>query len=430
MESPSPRPLTNSIFQFMLRTSKLDPSVHQTRIPPAEQFLFHAKLCNVMEEYNQLIAHHDSSFQLFDFNMLSGMSHEELSSLYRRIMGEKVDGPPATPRSPTKKKPKKVLGTTEPSVQENTPNPGILKMLLDCSDDLMVEGRFCGGKWFDLDRPEVTVFSSYRHRQFIVCFRGSMRQQLKPASLKPEKQKKIESTHLHSDLSDVHVNKYMADAYQTGDMEEKVFDLLNQLSERDPFCDVVMCGHSFGGALACLSAVRFATRYPIMTVSCHAFGSPKVGEKSFQDWADTLPNLKIMRLEHGSDPFVKTPDDTKWTNVGHSIVFVEEQSTAEGAPLSSETVCSPKSGETAKSAITVHAYKFDDRKPFKPISWSGANGLNAQKMKKMKKDHELCSYINCLELFTKSSDLQWVSHYVGQEGKGISGLDNEERCIV
>jgi len=431
---------------FVIRTSESEPYAHQVEIPSAEQFLFHAKICMIMEEYDDLIINHNKSAENFDFSILTGLSNAELQAMFERqsnvtlpmaspTMGDvpKVEGGVFSEHK--KKKSLDRIPVVNTLATHHEPTPAFLAFLLGCADDIIVEGTFCGSGNNTSDLGlEVTVFSSHRHRQYVVCYRGVPALQKKPFSLKPDTQKKIESKLFHSDYPEVFVNQTFRDSYFTGNLEDKVFALLNELSEKDPFCDVVMCGHSFGGALSCLGSVRYATLYPSTTVSCHAFGSPRVGGTSFRLLANSVPNLKIMRIEYGFDPYTNAPIESisskAWTHAGHSIVISEDTPLSPPAQEVS-TINSPAATvPNAPLAFKVHAYRFDNRrKLLKSQSWKGVNGLTSIKCKSMKKDHELVSYLNALEFFALFEEL-WVSRYIGEQGEGISGLNNEERCVV
>eukprot|EP00978_Attheya_sp_CCMP212_P012430 scaffold31041_cov56-Attheya_sp.AAC.5 len=70
--------------------------------------------------------------------------------------------------------------------KKQKPHPSIIKSLLECADDLVVEGYFCetvadeSGDSEEEDQVQATVFSSQRQRQFVVCYRSSMRRHMKP----------------------------------------------------------------------------------------------------------------------------------------------------------------------------------------------------------------------------------------------------------
>jgi pimeloyl-ACP methyl ester carboxylesterase len=74
-------------------------------------------------------------------------------------------------------------------------------------------------------------------------------------------------------------------------LERKIFDLLSKLATENPFCDVVFTGHSFGGVLATLGSMRYADKFPMMTVSCHVYGTPKIGGSQLRNFIHSLPNL-------------------------------------------------------------------------------------------------------------------------------------------
>jgi hypothetical protein len=103
-----------------------------------------------------------------------------------------------------------------------------------------------------------------------------------------------------------------------------VFEALNILKDDNPFFDVVMTGHSFGGALATLSATRYASLCSEIRVSAVTFGCPRVGSLPFRSFAHSLPNLSVFRMEDPVDSCVTLPEvghSTKWTHLGHSIVL-------------------------------------------------------------------------------------------------------------
>jgi len=72
------------------------------------------------------------------------------------------------------------------------PHPSIIKSLLDCADDVLVEcyasetvGDECGiEEKSNTSSVQVSIFSSQLHRQFIVCFRGSLMEHANPVKPK------------------------------------------------------------------------------------------------------------------------------------------------------------------------------------------------------------------------------------------------------
>ena len=56
-----------------------------------------------------------------------------------------------------------------------------------------------------------------------------------------------------------------------------------------------------------------------MRVSCHVFGSPRVGGEEWRQAVHSVPNLRIYRAENGSDPYVMLPNGNEWVHCGHAI---------------------------------------------------------------------------------------------------------------
>lgn len=74
------------------------------------------------------------------------------------------------------------------SIKSTKPHPSIIRSLLECADDILVEGYFTetiGPDDFVEESNhtsciQASVFSSQRQRQFVVCFRGSRLQHAQP----------------------------------------------------------------------------------------------------------------------------------------------------------------------------------------------------------------------------------------------------------
>ena len=76
----------------------------------------------------------------------------------------------------------------------------------------------------------------------------------------------------------------------------------------------------------------------------------------------------------------------------------------------------------------VLAYRFDEKRPERTF-WTGVVKSLPKKSAMAKRDHEIKSYIHALDRYTQSN-LPWVTQFVGEEGKGVSGADDEVRCVV
>ena len=151
---------------------------------------------------------------MFDFKVLVGMSCMELEAI---ILGKSVEKPPdllsalidllsisdSADAAAGGMLPIHILaggGNTDSSISDaysshcsqkavvqNTPHPLIVKSLLECREDLIVEGFFCGKQQYTTSSAgrndptghgvEDAVFSSQRHQHFIVCYKGCLEDQ-------------------------------------------------------------------------------------------------------------------------------------------------------------------------------------------------------------------------------------------------------------
>jgi pimeloyl-ACP methyl ester carboxylesterase len=247
------------------------------------------------------------------------------------------------------------------------------------------------------------------------------------------------SAHLSSEQP-VAVFPAYRDSYFKPGIEESVFSLLDELADRTPFCDVVMTGHSYGSALATLAGVRYASSRSQIRVCCNVFGSPKVGGVEFRHWANSLPNLKVMRVEYGSDPWVVAPEGNAWSHIGHSIIIDCGVTTVCEKDFKMESL-HPKLGDHAKKEVEekkvpviARAYRFDQHRP---LSSAGKQFLStvAKSMtgghriasKSEKNDHELSVYVYAVERIA-SLKIPWISDYVGEDaGEGVVGKDGQDR---
>ena len=421
---PPPSAVASQTLPSM-RSSEQDPAAHQVEIPPVDDFVLHARLCSVLDEYREVD-------QNFEFASLVGLRRQEM----RLFVDESADAGNNT------------------TVLQQSQIP-IVSSILECGDDLVVEGFVhevgsCshGDAQDDTgtardkspdDRVEVTIFYSARHRQFIVSWRGSSVDQAKPVRnrhLKHAKDMLAHDPHSANLSADQAVPVFPAyrDAYFKPGIEESVFTLLDKLADRTPFCDVVMTGHSFGAALATLAGARYASSRHQIRVCCNLFGSPKVGGVEFRHWANSLPNLKVMRVEYGSDPWVAAPEGTAWSHVGHSIVIDSAVTSVSDKGFKMGSL-HPKIGD--KVPIIARAYRFDQHrshnsasKQFLSSVAKSMTGGHHSATKSEKNDHELSGYVYAVERIA-TLKIPWVSDFVGEDtGEGVVGIGHDRRMFV
>ena len=281
---------TKNASVLEIRSSEQEPSVHQTNIPTLNNFLLPARLCYMLDAYRQVD-------QNFDFFCLVGMNRCEIESTVRQDLALGGDSTFS---------PKRNLSHQQ-ITQAHTP---ILENFLKCSDDLVLEGFFHelanvdepkrNGRYDSAsekstqDRIEIAIFSSDYSRQFLVVFQGSVDMQAK--SVWNQNDQKVRGSPQESILSDtqpVTVFTPFRNAYFQSNLEEQVFQKLDELIQTHPFFDVIMSGFSFGGALASLASLRYAAANPMLLVSCFTFSCPKIGALNFRYYVNSLPNLKV-----------------------------------------------------------------------------------------------------------------------------------------
>jgi len=384
----------NHTYDIVLRSSELEPSLHQVELPSCADLLVYARLCSVAESYREID-------QNFDFSNLVGQSRLNSEQFSRGSAPFSLSNSDNTDL--------RHYGSVADSERS------IMQSVFECTEDLVLESFFYEGSE-EYNRVEVAVFSSQRLRQIIVSYRGPTELQLKPVKTKHTKQKEEGGgvSILHPDQP-APVNPIFRDSYFTNKLEEQVFTSVNDLTSQNPFFDVVTTGHSFGAALATIGALRYALASPMIRVSCHAFGSPRIGGVLLRQLVNSLPNLRVMRIELDKDPWVLMPEGSKWDHVGHSIVISLQSSPSASNDKDKKKISSP----------SVVAYRFKNRQP----SGGGHFWMSASKKDRCKYSHDIRNYVHGMEQFTNLK-LPWAKSYEGEEGGGVTGLSHERRHLV
>ena len=139
--------------QEKLRTSELDPFPHQIDLPTFTDVSINAELCSLLDNYRNVD-------QNFDFKQMIGLSRLSMEAFVRS-------------------------GIVPPSCSFVDNHCPIVKTILECTDDLMVEDFFTFGQVDDVDnRVEVAIFKSESRREIITVWRGTTDAQTKPVKNK------------------------------------------------------------------------------------------------------------------------------------------------------------------------------------------------------------------------------------------------------
>lgn len=153
-----------------------------------------------------------------------------------------------------------------------------------------------------------------------------------------------------------------------------------------------------------------------------------MGGHEFRSLAHSLPNLKIVRMEYGSDPWCHVPDEMSWTHVGHSVT-VSSKATASSPPSTATASASTDTdGVTSSKSKYIQAYRFDGSHRGRNLAASGGTSKRIiYKIDKLKTaatatfsqdgkiDHDIQSYVAAVEAFCPGgSALSWVKTFEGE----------------
>jgi Lipase (class 3) len=360
----------------VVRSSEHDPSPFQMEIPSLDQTLVAARLVQFVEHYRKEDMNMDLSMSLV------GLSRREMASFV-----EDTDSSQAPPNLTQVHKP-------------------VVESLLEAAEDATVAGFVATQNAGSADaRREAVILE--RQMQFIIVFRGTTQEQagktgfFKKNHAKPKHQVALEP--FENDGTDAKVFAPIKEAYI--ELEHRVFDCLDRLMDANPFCDVVFTGSSWGACMATLAAYRYASNRPMARVSCQTFGAPKVGNKVFRQQVNSLPNLKVIRIEHASDVKCLAPpqDNGNGAPAGHSIVLSKN---------------SENYNELSAVACKFDSGKHHSTKPAAAL-------FNA-----WKKERDISTYVSHLEQLQQSKGYKWVKDFAGEDGSGVRGKDNEQRQMV
>ncbi|GMT11364.1 hypothetical protein PFISCL1PPCAC_2661 [Pristionchus fissidentatus] len=123
---------------------------------------------------------------------------------------------------------------------------------------------------------------------------------------------------------------------------------LQRLSDAHPDYTLYITGHSLGGALAAMGAIRVAKNkiHPVENIVFYTFGEPRTGDQQFANLLDSL--VQGYRVVHNKDLIPHTP----FTSMGYmhhrSEVFYENNM----SPGSSYVVCQGQEDPTCSNKFT------------------------------------------------------------------------------
>lgn len=152
--------------------------------------------------------------------------------------------------------------------------------------------------WIENKKSDTQGFVATRDKAIYVVWRGS------ESKKDFQNDASIDKVPFINDGEKVHIGfKYCWESV-VGDTYDAIDTALENLQGETT--DIVVCGHSLGGAVATLYAHSIKKHYPHYNVKCVTIGSPRVGNKTFKDNYDSY-EIDTLRVVHNNDLVTHTP---------------------------------------------------------------------------------------------------------------------------
>ena len=153
-------------------------------------------------------------------------------------------------------------------------------------------------RWIENKKSDTQGFVATRNKTIYVVWRGS------ESKKDFQNDASIDKVPFIEDGEKVHIGfKYCWESV-LGDTYDAIETALENLQGKTK--DIVVCGHSLGGAVATLYAHSIKKHYPEYNIKSVTIGSPRVGNKTFKD-NDDLSNIDTLRIVHNNDLVTHTP---------------------------------------------------------------------------------------------------------------------------
>jgi len=149
-----------------------------------------------------------------------------------------------------------------------------------------------------------------------------------------------------------HVHKGFSDSFEAG--RSFVISEVDKLVSAHKDYDIVVTGHSLGGAIATIAAGVLSTKYPNRHVRLITYCQPRVGGTKFAKAMYNKKNLTGMRYVHYNDPVPHAPFQLGFDFVHYGTEFWSPQ------PKSLNILkCSPDPNSNAESEKCSNAIYMD-----------------------------------------------------------------------
>ena len=153
-------------------------------------------------------------------------------------------------------------------------------------------------KWIENKKSDTQGFIAIKNKSIYVVWRGS------ESKKDFQNDASIDKVPFIEDGEKVHIGfKYCWESV-LGDTYDAIDTALENL--QGEATDIIVCGHSLGGAVATLYAYSIKKHYPHYNVRSTTMGSPRVGNKVFKENYDKS-EIDTLRIVHNNDLVTHTP---------------------------------------------------------------------------------------------------------------------------
>jgi hypothetical protein len=153
-------------------------------------------------------------------------------------------------------------------------------------------------KWIHNDKSDTQGFVATKGKSIYVVWRGS------ESKKDFQNDASIDKVPFLNDGEKVHIGfKYCWESV-LGDTYNAIDTALENLQGETK--DIVVCGHSLGGAIATLYAHSIKKHYADYNIKSVTIGSPRVGNKTFKENYDSN-DIDTFRVVHNNDLVTHTP---------------------------------------------------------------------------------------------------------------------------
>lgn len=129
----------------------------------------------------------------------------------------------------------------------------------------------------------------------------------------------------------IRIHKGFLDQYRSvsSDIEECIRKVIKKHEQPENVeFKLFIAGHSLGGALAQIATVYLGEAFPCLTITCHTFGSPRVGNKAFAKLISKMAS-DYVRVANTNDPVPMIPQLSCWSHCPRTCIMIDDECRAE-----------------------------------------------------------------------------------------------------